>query len=464
MTDVLIVEDQLAVATALETLFAVEGIGCAVAAGPEEALARLAEGEPAVVLQDMNFSPAARTGEEGVVLFREIHRRHPEVPVLLMTAWTSLETAVALVKEGALDYLAKPWDDEKLVAAVRGVLRRRRVEREDLRRVEDVERARKELAAGHDLAGVVYASAAMHRVVRLALQVAASDLPVLVTGPSGAGKERVAEIVQANSPRRRAPFVKVNAGGLPAGLLEAELFGAEAGAYTGISRRRTGRFEAAHRGTVFLDEIGNLSAAGQAGLLRVLQTGEFERLGSSETRRVDVRLLAATNVDLAAGIAAGRFREDLYYRLRGVELAVPALADRPEDVPVLARFFLRQLGPAPSGEPWSVGAEAAAVLLAHPWPGNVRELANALRRATLVAPRAVLRPQDLGLAGSAPGLPGGSPGAPATASPERVRIERALAEADGVVSRAAERLGMTRQALYRRMEKHGLRVERRLEG
>ncbi|HEX6202577.1 MAG TPA: sigma-54 dependent transcriptional regulator [Thermoanaerobaculia bacterium] len=473
MPDLLIVEDQPAVAAALETLFAVERISCAVAAGPRQALARLDEDEVGVVVQDMNFSPDATSGEEGAALFRAIRRRHPQVPVLLVTAWTSLETAVALVKEGAADYLAKPWDDEKLVAGVRNLLRLRRAERDVERLRRSVEAEREALiAAGHDLAGVVYASRAFHRVVELALQVAPSDVPVLITGPSGAGKEMVAEIVQRNSRRRRAPFVKVNAGALPEGLLEAELFGAEAGAYTGIARRRVGRFEAAEGGTLFLDEIGNLSAAGQAGLLRVLQSGELERLGSSRTRRVDVRVLSATNVDLPAAIAAGRFREDLYYRLRGIELGVPPLADRPEDVPVLARHLLAGLDPSPSGERWSLSPAAEERLLAHPWPGNVRELASALRRAALVAAASELTVADLGLgeaAGAArratPAATAAPPASPAARRhPERLRIERALAEADGVVAQAAEALGLTRQALYRRMEKHGLRVERRLEG
>jgi transcriptional regulator with GAF, ATPase, and Fis domain len=232
-----------------------------------------------------------------------------------------------------------------------------------------------------------------------------------------------------------------------------------------------GRFETADGGTLFLDEIGNLSPAGQAGLLRVLQSGELERLGSSQTRRVDVRVLAATNVDLAAAIAAGRFREDLFYRLRGVELHVPPLAERPEDIPVLARHFLAELGRAPSGERWVLSSAAEERLLASPWPGNVRELASALRRATLVAASSELAAADLGLGDAAASRraaasAGGPPPAalPAHRDPERLRIERALAEAEGVVAKAAESLGMSRQALYRRMEKHGLRVERRLEG
>src|SRR3954464_8783200 len=301
MLKTLIVEDQPAVATALQVLFEIRGMACAVARSPAEALRRLdadAAQEIGVVVQDMNFSPEATTGEEGIQLFREIKRRDPGLPVLLITAWTALETAVQLVKEGASDYLAKPWDDEKLLASTRNLLRLRELQLENARLPGRGRRSGEALAERHDLCGAVWASEKMHAVVTLALQVARGDVPVLITGPSGAGKEKLAEIVQASSRRKERPFVRVNAGALPDELLESELFGAEAGAYTGATRRRVGRFEAADGGTLFLDEIGNLSPSGQAKLLRVLQSGEFERLGSSDTHRVDVRVIAATNTDL----------------------------------------------------------------------------------------------------------------------------------------------------------------------
>ena len=291
----------------------------------------------------MNFAPAATSGQEGIDLFHAIRRADPAMPVLLMTAWTCLETAVALVREGANDYLAKPWDDAKLLSSVRNLLQMRALQRENERLKETRSRSRRELASRYDLAGIVYESDGMHRVVSLAVQVAASDVPVLITGESGAGKEKIAEIVQANSRRRGKPFVRVNAGALPDELLESELFGAEPGAFTGSLRLRIGRFEAADGGTLFLDEIGNLSAAGQVRLLRVLQTGEFERLGSSVTRRADVRVLAATNTDLRKAIAEGRFREDLFFRVNVIELAVPALRERPDDILPLARAALEAL-------------------------------------------------------------------------------------------------------------------------
>ncbi len=468
---ILIVEDQPSVATALKMLFEIRGLDCLVARGPADALRALDEGSAdiGVVVQDMNFSPEATSGDEGVALFREIRRRDPGLPILLMTAWTSLETAVQLVKEGASDYLAKPWDDDKLLVTVRNLLRMRELQLENARLRGRSRRSWEELAERHDLCGAVWASERMQAVATLALQVARADVPVLITGPSGAGKEKLAEIVQASSRRKDKPFVRVNAGAIPDELLESELFGAEPGAYTGATRRRVGRFEAADGGTLFLDEIGNLSLSGQRKLLRVLQSGQFERLGSSETRRVDVRLVCATNSDLRKDIAAGRFREDLFYRLNVIELAVPPLAERPEDVLPLAEKFLRDLSPSPSGAVWRLAPEGRESLLRHPWPGNVRELENALRRAVLVAPGDTIRNEDLGLgtytvAPAAPVSPD-HPDGPLdeVALAERVKLERALAEAGGVVARAAEILGLSRQALYRKMERHGLAMERRVK-
>jgi DNA-binding NtrC family response regulator len=316
-------------------------------------------------------------------------------------------------------------------------------------------RSRRDLASRYDLAGIVYESDGMHRVVSLAVQVAASDVPVLITGDSGAGKEKIAEIVQANSRRRGKPFVRVNAGALPDELLESELFGAEAGAFTGSRRLRIGRFEAADEGTLFLDEIGDLSAAGQVRLLRVLETGEFERLGSSLTRRADVRVLAATNTDLRKAIAEGRFREDLFFRVNVIELAVPALRERPDDILVLARAALESLPPSEGGKR-RLAPEAQRALLSHAWPGNVRELFNRIQRAALVAAGETLTPADLGLA------PHGSSGSTsAEPADERSVLEGALSRHEGSVSRAAEELGLSRQALYRKMERLGIVMERR---
>jgi DNA-binding NtrC family response regulator len=453
---VLIVDDQPAVGLALQVLLELHGVESVVAGGPTAALEAIAAEDVGLVIQDMNFTPDQVSGSEGIELFRAIHRLDPDLPILLMTAWASLETAVALIKEGAADYVAKPWDDAKLVATVGNLLRLGELARENARLRGRSRRARTALAGRYDLCGLVYASDAMHAVVSLAVNVAASDAPVLITGPNGSGKERLADIIQANSRRAGRPFVKVNAGGLPDELLEAELFGAEAGAYTGATRQRLGRFESADGGTLFLDEIGNLSPSGQMKLLRVLQTGTFERLGSSTTRKADVRILSATNVNLKKAIAAGRFRDDLYFRLNVIELYVPPLSERPDDVLPLAEGFLTEHGGgalAPAGR---------AALLGHDWPGNVRELRNRIQRATLVSTGGPVGPEDLGLAeASAPAL-AAAPG-DADPDPEREAIEEALTRAKGVVSKAAAELGLSRQALYRRMERLGIVMERRLK-
>jgi DNA-binding NtrC family response regulator len=312
--------------------------------------------------------------------------------------------------------------------------------REGARRRAGESRRKRELAERYDLRGLVFADPATERVIALACQVARADVPVLISGPNGAGKEKIAEIVQANSSVKDGPFVTLNCGALPSELLEAELFGAEAGAYTGATRSREGKFEAADGGTLFLDEIGNLSPGGQMKLLRVLETGRFEPLGSNRERQVRVRVVSATNADLPAMIRAGSFREDLYYRLNTIEIRVPPLAERVDDILPLAEHFLaagKRLAP-----------DAREALRRYSWPGNVRELRNALQRAALLAQGEELSAADLGLpVGAAP------------ASPEeldRAAIEVALARADGVIAQAAAELGLSRQALYRRMEKLGI--------
>ena len=448
MSKVIIVEDQPAVASALRLLFELHDIASVVVSDPDAAVRMAGQGEAGVLIQDMNFTPGATSGEEGVALFRRMRAADPELPVLLMTAWTSLETAVQLVKEGATDYLAKPWDDEKLVATVQSLLRLRALRAAEEQEKAQRSRSREALARAHDLRGIVYESESMRRVVSLSVQIAPSDVPVLITGPNGAGKEKIAEIIHAGSKRRLKPLIKVNAGAIPDDLLESELFGAEPGAFTGATRLRIGRFESAHGGTLFLDEIGNLSPAGQMKLLRVLQTGEFERLGSSETRRVDVRLLCATNSDLQQAIARGTFRQDLYFRIAVVEIAIPPLAQRREDILPIASAFL--------GAGRKLDEPARAALLAHSWPGNVRELQNRILRASAVTSSETLTATDLGL--SEQEVEARNENEPPL---ERVQVEMALLNAKGSVSRAAETLGLSRQALYRRMEKLGIVLERK---
>ena len=442
MPNLLIIDDNPAVAKALEVLFSLHEITTLHADTPEAGLAILQFESVDLVLQDMNFTADTTSGDEGVALFTAIRARNPDMPVILLTAWTHLSSAVELIKAGAADYLAKPWDDRKLLATVNNLLELAEA-RSELDRRRSRERARQEqLASRYDLRGVVFDDPASERVIALACQVARSDLPVLITGPNGSGKEKIAEIVQANSSVRKGPFVTVNCGALPSELIEAELFGADAGAYTGANKAREGKFEAADGGTLFLDEIGNLPLAGQMKLLRVLETGRFERLGSNRERQVSVRVISATNADLPAMIREGRFREDLYYRLNAIELALPPLAERPGDILPLAESFRHADKP--------ISDSARSALLRHPWPGNVRELRNVIQRAGLLAGGERIEAADLALPKAGVVRPS------AVQEPDRAGIESALARAGGVIAQAAADLGLSRQALYRRMDRFNL--------
>jgi DNA-binding NtrC family response regulator len=449
MRTVLVIDDNPAVAQALLLLFGLHDIRTLTASTPQKGLAMLAQERVDLVIADMNFSADTTSGQEGVALFRALRAQQPDLPVILLTAWTRLESAVQLVKAGAADYIGKPWDNDKLLATVENLLELAEATSERQRLQDEQRRRRQRLVEQYDLCDIVFASDAMERVVELACRVARADVRVLITGPNGAGKERIAQIVHANSALRDGPFVAINCGAIPAELIEAELFGAEAGAYTGAGRARAGRFETADGGTLFLDEIGDLPLAGQVKLLRVLETGQFEMLGSSRTRSARVRVLSATNADLPALIRDGRFREDLYYRLNVIEIAVPSLAERPADILPLARHFL--------GQSLQLSEDAAAALAAHEWPGNVRELRNSIERAKLLAREEIVTAGDLNL----PALSRASQDGEATRrdaeQPSREAIEASLRDAGGNISRAAQTLGLSRQALYRRMERFNLR-------
>ena len=445
MPTILVIDDNPAVATALETLFSLHDIDTCIAINPEKGLAALAQSSVDLVVQDMNFETDTTSGEEGEALFREIRARHPDLPVILLTAWTHLASAVELVKAGAADYLAKPWDDRKLMVTVNNLLELSQT-RQQLARRDAGDRRRRATLVEYDLRGFIHADPLTESTLGLACQVARSDLPVLITGPNGSGKEKLAEIVHANSSVRHGSFVALNCGALPADLIEAELFGADAGAYTGAKRAREGKFEAADGGTLFLDEIGTLPLAGQIKLLRVLETGQFQRLGSNRERAVKVRVVSATNADLPAMIAAGQFREDLFYRLNAIEVRLPSLAQRPDDILPLARHFL------PPGKTLDPTAERA--LLAHRWPGNVRELRNTVQRAALLARSARIGVGDLGFPAA---IVQTSTQASDVAEPDRIAIEAALARAGGVLAQAAHELGMSRQALYRRLDRLGIK-------
>lgn len=456
MGQVLIVDDNAAVRTALVTLLAIEDIDTVEADSPAAALAacEASAGDFDAVIQDMNFTADTVGGEEGMQLFSQLRARWPELPIVLMTAWTHLEQAVQLVREGAADYLAKPWDNERLRTTLRNLLALSQARRNARESRSELNRQRSELVNAN-LCGAIIESPAMIDLVRLALKVAPSQAPVLISGPNGAGKERIAEIIHANSRAADKPLIALNCGALPSELIEAELFGAEAGAYTGASKSREGKFEAAHGSTLLLDEIGNLSLSGQMKLLRVLETGEIERLGSNKTRRVQVRVISATNADLPEMIAQGKFREDLYYRLNVIELVLPGLSARRADILPIARSLL-------DGKQ-RLSAAAEAALLAHNWPGNVRELRNAMTRASLLSKSPVIEPEDFQM--PKPTAAGAvhrseakvaAEAPPTLAESSAAQIEAALAMSKGVISDAAAVLGLSRQALYRRMERFGI--------
>jgi len=442
MRTVLVIDDDAAIVSALRLLFELRDIQTLSADSPQAGLDSLARSAADLVIADMNFTADTTSGAEGVVLFRAIRDRYPDLPIILLTGWGDFESAVSLVKAGAADYVTKPWDDAKLLASVENLLELAEMaaaqaerQREDLRR-------RKELTERYALGGLIFVSDSMQRVVELACRVSRAEAPVLITGPNGSGKERIAEILHANSDVKDGPWVAVNCGALPAELIEAELFGVEAGAFTGAHRTRVGRFEAADGGTIFLDEIGNLPLAGQMKLLRVIESGKFERVGSNATRAAKVRVISATNADLPSMIREGSFRQDLYYRINVVEIAVPRLAERRADILPIAESLL--------GPGMRLGEAAKAALESYHWPGNVRELRNVLERAKLLCREALVTAEDLGL--------------PAVLRRTRVgddiskeSIEEALKASGGMILYAAQALGLSRQALYRRMDRLGMR-------
>ncbi|WGL18043.1 sigma-54 dependent transcriptional regulator [Microbulbifer bruguierae] len=446
MDKVLIIDDNTGIISALSLLLSLHDIQTLSAITPQAGLQLLRENpDIGLVIQDMNFTADTTSGEEGRALFFALRELQPDIPVILLTAWTQLEMAVELVKAGAADYVGKPWDDNKLIATIKNLLELHDLQQQQRQTQSRAQQAREQLRQQFDLQDIVYRSHSIHTLLEVATQVAHSDVPVLITGPNGAGKEKIADIVQANSAVKDGPYIKVNVGALPEDLMEAELFGAEAGAYTGAGNKvRRGRFEAADGGTLFLDEIGELSATGQVKLLRVLQTGEFQRLGSSETRRVRVRVISATNSNLQQMIHDGSFRQDLFYRLNVIELKLPPLHERPEDILPLARDFLTRSGK-------QLGPQAQQSLMRYSWPGNVRELHNVMQRAAVLTRGDTIEESTLALPEDTQlKVPEHS------FEPSRELLEQTLISCNGIIAQAARELGLSRQALYRRLDKYGI--------
>jgi DNA-binding NtrC family response regulator len=442
-------DDQPDVLEALRLLLCAEGFELETAASPGAALRTLESRDFDAVLLDLNYARDTTSGREGLDLIERVRALDATLPVVVMTAYGSVEGAVEAMRRGARDYVEKPWDNARLLATLRTQVELGRALRAG-QRLEQENRLLRPDGAPQMIAS----SAAMHSVLELMERVGPSEANVLVTGEHGTGKELVAHWLHAASPRAGRSLVVVNMGGLSEGVFESEMFGHVKGAFTGARADRAGRFELADRGTLFLDEIANVPLAQQAKLLRALQTGELERVGSGRTRRVDVRLVSATNADLRAEVAAGRFREDLLFRINTVEIHLPALRDRREDVPLLAEHFLRRHAERYRKNLRGFDAGAHAALLAHRWPGNVRELDHAIERAVLMATGPEVRAGDLGLRAGGDGerrLEDMT-----LEDVEKALIEKALRRHQGNVSEAARALGLSRSALYRRISQYGL--------
>jgi DNA-binding NtrC family response regulator len=444
----LISDDQADVLEALRLLLKPEGYVIDTANSPAQLTRALDLKDYDVVLIDLNYARDTTSGEEGLDLLSRIHAADESLPVVVMTAWGSVDVAVEAMRRGARDFIQKPWDNERLLAIMRTQTELGRA----IRRGRRLELANQALQAdGHS--PLLAESAAMRPVLEVIARVGPSDANVLISGENGTGKSLVAQALHAVSPRATRPMVTVNAGGMAEGVFESELFGHVRGAFTDAKVDRVGRFELADGSTLFLDEIANVPLSQQTKLLRVIETGEFERVGSSKTRKVNVRIVSATNADLTAEVAAGRFRQDLLFRLNTIDIALPPLRDRREDIPLLARHYLRLHAQRYRKSLTGFDPSALQLLLDHRWPGNVRELDHAVERAVLMAQGNVVRSTDLGLRVESAGA--GRLEDMSLEDVEAFLIKKAMARY-GNVSQAARALGLSRSALYRRLERYKL--------
>jgi DNA-binding NtrC family response regulator len=446
---ILIADDDPDVLEALRLLLKNEGYQVETATSPGKVLAAVEARDFDALLIDMNYTRDTTGGIEGLDLLSRLQALDNTLPVTVMTAWGSIEGAVEAMRRGARDYIEKPWNNARLLNTLRTHLELGRAIRASQRLETENRSLRKD-----GVPELIADSPAMQPVLRLMERVGPSDANALITGEHGTGKEVVARWLHGASPRAARPLVTVNVGGLAEGVFESELFGHVKGAFTDAKTDRVGRFEAADGGTMLLDEVGNLSLTQQARLLRVLQAGEFERVGSSKTRQADVRVLAATNADLRSEVAAGRFREDLLFRLNTIEIHLPPLRDRRDDVPLLAAHFLRRYAARYRKPLDRFHPDAMRALLAYGWPGNIRELDHTIERAVLLASGDAVAPGDLSLRGAAEGA--GRLEDMSLEDVEKLLIQKALARHGGNVSVAAKALGLSRSAMYRRLERYGL--------
>jgi len=456
MPRILIADDQADVLAALSLLLKGERFQIESASSPEGVLRTIDTHEFDVILIDLNYARDTTSGSEGLDLLSRIRAADPTLPVVVMTAWGSVDLAVEAMRRGARDFIQKPWDNARLLAVLRtqvelgeALRRGRRLEAENMA-------LRDSVAETNDLPQVVAESPAMKSVLNLVERIGPADANVLITGENGTGKEVITRLLHSISSRRSKPLISLNAGALAEGVFESELFGHVRGAFTDAKSDRVGRFELADGGTLFLDEIGNVPLNLQAKLLRVLETGEFERVGSSKTQKVNVRLLSATNADLQAEVAQGRFRQDLLFRLNTVEIRLPPLRDRLEDIPVLAEHFLKLHRERYRRPIMGFTPEALDALRQHLWPGNVRELDHVIERAVLMSPGNIVTAFDLALEATPDARMSARLEEMSLEDAERLLIKKALARFEGNANRAAEALGLSRSALYRRLQKYGL--------
>jgi DNA-binding NtrC family response regulator len=443
--NILVVDDEPNARTALAEILKGEGYAVETAGDGFKALARMAETAPDLVLTDLKMP-----GLDGVELMKKVKEHEPELPVVVMTAFGAVETAVSAMREGAADYLQKPLNSDELLIVLERALERTKLRRETTE-------LRSQLRERYSFENIVGSSPEMQQVFKSVAQIAPSRATVLISGDSGTGKELVAAAIHHRSPRASRPFVRLHCAALAETLLESELFGHERGAYTGADRKREGRFEQANGGTLFLDEISEISLATQVKLLRVLQEREFERVGGNQTIAVDVRVIAATNRDLKEMVAAGRFREDLYYRLNVINVTLPSLRQRPTDIPALAMHFLKRYAEENGKTVSSVSDAALSLLANYPWPGNVRELENVIERAVVIAEGSALEAHDLPPEFAAASRRGGALQIPGATMDEieRYAIMKTLESVGGSTSRAAETLGISVRKIQYKLQEYG---------
>jgi two-component system NtrC family response regulator len=449
---ILIIDDDIAVRASLLLLFENAGYQAMAASDPEEALQVLRNREIALVVLDLNFT-IETSGEEGIALLKQLKLINKEVPVILITGWGTIGLAVQGMKLGANDFINKPWDNEYLLQSVQTLLQ--------LQEHTEKQHTRKELNSLYDFRFIIGEDQRMLQLLETIGRVAKTDAPVLITGESGTGKELIAEAIHQNSLRHNKAFVKVNLGGISTSLFESEMFGHIRGAFTDAKTDRIGRFEMAHKGTIFLDEIGDLDFSSQVKLLRVLQDRTYEVLGSSRTKTVDMRVVCGTNKNLDKMVQDGSFREDLFYRINLISIHLPALRERPKDIPLLVNFFIGNLKEIYNRPALTISRDAMKWLQQLPWPGNIRQLKNLVERSVLMSRNDNLDIEDFRLQPELSPVQKGAVPLPqvGTLTLEEIEvlmIKKALDFHKHKISRTAESLGLTRSSLYRRLDKYNI--------